>query len=488
MPLLQRLSAFWGHVSPQKTLLPKTVNYDQDNINTAVDIKTRLKDRQSMSPASKVFSWQLDTPPLLDSASTSTTGLKRKRSSLDVVNLKRRRIVESTAGLKKKRVSATIFPPMRKHTFVADMDQDMDGDTLMDDDTSDLSSLMSNINVASDLEPVAAPPIWTNDDGQDETLIEPATPYHKGFSSPTAATADDAVPAHPTDQLLYPIDAAPLYQHIHARGREPLLPSHWKLDFRFLPDALFTSRHDSASDTNSRAFVSSLRNADFRATKALSDLIGLGPRVRDKVIAKLPPEPLLVRAVEAYMRWALEDAGLAGSKGMGASCTSHKPVLVPPPLLAIHAGGARVPAEVLQAGLMDKFHALAQRHRRAASAATQYSLPGDASEQSPVLPSTLYGCIVSHTLIAVLAWAPPQSSQLQLRQDPFGVVGVFDFGQPEYAVWNALAIAILVVHCRNIGLQLARAGVGEVAVGERRQGWGRGEEGEGGAGESDPDA
>lgn len=64
---------------------------------------------------------------------------------------------------------------------------------------------------------------------------------------------------------------------------------------------------------------------------------------------------------------------------------------------------------------------------------------------------TLYGVTASHSVMAFVSYAPPseEHEEPQLR-----LIAMFDFGKEGYDVWNSLAIAIFVIHCRNRMIQL----------------------------------
>lgn len=65
----------------------------------------------------------------------------------------------------------------------------------------------------------------------------------------------------------------------------------------------------------------------------------------------------------------------------------------------------------------------------------------------PDLP-TLYGVVACHTIMAFVSYDVHATTPL-LR-----TVAMFDLGQEGYDVWNSLAIAIFVIHCRNRLIQL----------------------------------
>jgi hypothetical protein len=69
----------------------------------------------------------------------------------------------------------------------------------------------------------------------------------------------------------------------------------------------------------------------------------------------------------------------------------------------------------------------------------------------PEVP-TLYGITASHSVMAFVSYAPAdrERDQPQLR-----LIAMFDFSKEGYDVWNSLAIAIFVIHCRNRMMQLS---------------------------------
>lgn len=79
----------------------------------------------------------------------------------------------------------------------------------------------------------------------------------------------------------------------------------------------------------------------------------------------------------------------------------------------------------------------------------QNEAAGHASASSvfPKIP-TLYGVIVSHTIMAFVSY------DASFPDAPLRTVAIFDFGLEGYDVWNSLAIAIFVIHARNRLLEL----------------------------------
>ena len=69
---------------------------------------------------------------------------------------------------------------------------------------------------------------------------------------------------------------------------------------------------------------------------------------------------------------------------------------------------------------------------------------------APEVP-TLYGVTASHTVMAFVSYAPATE---ETQKDQLRLIAMFDFSKEGYDVWNSLALAIFVIHCRNRMMQL----------------------------------
>lgn len=181
------------------------------------------------------------------------------------------------------------------------------------------------------------------------------------------------------------------------------------------------------------------------AQKALNELFELGGRTRDAVLQKAPvrtAEYHIRRAVQKYNKWALKDAGLEDvwhNISLFKTISCHK----------------RVSPEVMQAKMLRKLNKLAALWRDAlrmremedAQSINRSKSRAVDLDPSPEVP-TLYGVFASHTLLAFTSY-DPHAEKPVLRS-----VAMFDLGQEGYDVWNSLAIAIFVIHCRNRLLDL----------------------------------
>ncbi|KAF2658745.1 hypothetical protein K491DRAFT_755847 [Lophiostoma macrostomum CBS 122681] len=233
-------------------------------------------------------------------------------------------------------------------------------------------------------------------------------------------------------------DAIFLFQKLGLRGFEPLFPYSWIDDFPVLPTNLFTRKLELA-------FIKPELDSesDFHAQKALTELFELGGRTRDAVLHNAPirtAEHHIRQAVLKYNKWALRDAGLDDiwrNLSLFETVSCHK----------------EVSPEVMQARMLRKLNKLADLWRDALrkremenNQSTKHG-KSRADEPTPEVP-TLYGVFTSHTLLAFTSY-DTHAVKPVLRS-----VAIFDFGQEGYDVWNSLAVAIFIIHCRNRLLDL----------------------------------
>jgi hypothetical protein len=317
-------------------------------------------------------------------------------------------------------------------------DEDEDGsdaDEVMRDDEG-LSSMFSTVRVDGSPTPEDFLDEYDSEVDVDETRVLDDGEYHNtpikrkittlpeeqkafgvGSSEMRAAGWDD--------------DYITLVQKIKMRGHEPLLPQSWRFNFRSFPDALFAPDDD--------AFIGSICNQHFRAEKALEKLLELGAQVRDSdiVSSRTRPEMHIRRMMEVYQKWAALDSGL----------DPHTAI----PLIALEAKPAGYSVTDLHQNANRKLERLAARYRAAFRVleSTENSPASKASTQYSYPVPTLYAIVASHTLIALMAYKP---------EDPTPdakPIAFFDMTNSNYDVWNALALAIMVCHARNVQVRIA---------------------------------
>ena len=216
-------------------------------------------------------------------------------------------------------------------------------------------------------------------------------------------------------------------------------------------------------------------------------------RARDRLVRSLAPEDTLRRGIESYIKWSERDGNIARTS------ESHIPVL---------AVGTAKPGESVASvvgRVTDQLHSLGRRYRE--KWLLRQSIEGseaetlrsshygkvdvvtkseeeelddeeeeEAEEQDPDLISTnndrnnddetppedaigeeyshdlptLYGIVIKHTVVAMVTYdvcVPGQEVRF---------ISIFDFSKPDQDVWNGLAVAILVVICRNYLMDLAK--------------------------------
>ncbi|KAJ9644715.1 hypothetical protein H2199_003678 [Coniosporium tulheliwenetii] len=399
MPLFQRLSQrFWDYVSPRKTQERR----DKPFKAKVPSISTKPTPRQhgrkpvrssmgrSMSPDTRINNWQLGTPPLIQRSSNPGERLMLTPATSRTADLQ-------TSGL------------------------DFEGDTLIDDfGSSPVAHEDSTLNV------------------NDETIVVPEERY-EGFKRKTfdreSILEKHAEQARTMRAEGWTEDAIELVQKFQMRGFEALMPKSWELDFSTIPSELFTAN-------NEEAFIKSIVEKDFRATKALNALIGLGPRVRDTLETKnpfRPPEQVILRALESYIKWSYDDGGL--------SFTSI-------PILALEAGSSEMSTEEIGKNMLTKlgnlrdcFADVFRIHSSVESADGSQSLEPPSEAFSHELP-TLYGIVMASTVMAFVAY------DCYTPEPEVRMMGMFNYKHSDYDVWNSLAAAILVVHCRNKMMEL----------------------------------
>ena len=168
----------------------------------------------------------------------------------------------------------------------------------------------------------------------------------------------------------------------------------------------------------------------------MSNLFDLGSLVRDAWHTRAPKRTSayhIKRAVRKYTKWAMKDGGL---DDMWSAL----------PLFEIATWGRDVHSSEGEKRMAQKLSNLYARWQEA----LQIQADGARTSSVPEVP-TLYGVTASHTLMAFVSYAPPteenQTEQLRL-------IAMFDFGKEGFDVWNSLAVAIFVIHCRNRMTQL----------------------------------
>jgi len=378
-----------------------------------------------MSPSERIDSWEVR--PASDASESVAGNKKRKRAYTP----------STRAGRQHK------LQKMEDDEMDHTPDLDYDGDTQMDDDEEDeLASGMSTIRVGHS--PSLREEYEDEDLDIEETIVVSEAEYAR--TTPKRKRIIDLPKEHEsrgvsTEELRahgWDDDHITLVQHIAMRGFEPLLPKHWKFDYRFMPDALFEQDDD--------AFISSVRGDHYRGVMALEKLFELGARTRDRVLldGRVTPEEQVRRQLTAYMKWAEADAGLDTRTAI--------------PLITLEMKPSGTPAAELQENARCKLARLAARYTEAfrVRQSIENSPTTDSTSTKLSYPvPTLYAFIASHTVVALAAY---RHDDPERKVKP---VAFFDMKDKDHDVWNALALAIVVCHARNVQVRIAEeTGVG----------------------------
>ncbi|KAF2226886.1 hypothetical protein BDZ85DRAFT_256927 [Elsinoe ampelina] len=438
----------WQYVSPAKPA-PHTRRKHTIEPSPPSSLSL-LQQRQSMSPTSRVAAWHVTSPTTSLTSKISPTEpstgtyLKRKRTPTlaEVQPLKRARgrppkVSGKTAPVIKRprgrpRKSTGPKKPTAKSPM-ADFDVDM---TAVDDESSMRSEIVvgrsrSQSPDGKNLD--ETPPSWDEQDALDDTCmeIENATldaPSSVGRGSSPAITLNAINPGSQVtvqDLSAFPIMAQPLILSLLARGQEPVLAGTWENDFPFLPETLFLR------STIQPPHIGSVSGSNFRAQKYFETLLKLGAQARDKALLGKSPDRTIVKTVQKYLAWTFRDANLIAEDQL--KC---------PAILVTAFTNQQADPAMAQRILVEKLY-----HQECI---WRHWLGND------MLLPCLYGVLVTNNMVVITVYEPNGSftedkgQSLEKIEAGLQSLGVFDFGSEGFDVWNALAIALLAVHVRDI--------------------------------------
>lgn len=171
------------------------------------------------------------------------------------------------------------------------------------------------------------------------------------------------------------------------------------------------------------------------AQLALSHLFDLGSLARDAWHTRAPrrtPAYQIKRAVRNYTKWAAKDGDV---DQLWSELPLFELISFP---LEVHSSIVEEKMTKRLSNLHAKWHE-----------ALQFQATESGTE-APEIP-TLYGVTASHTVMAFVSHVPPTEGK---GQGGLRLIAMFDFGKEGYDVWNSLAVAIFVIHCRNRMMQL----------------------------------
>ncbi|KAK5118237.1 hypothetical protein LTR85_008217 [Meristemomyces frigidus] len=483
MAFLKRLSdSFWSYVSPSKPnathATPQTVpKFKKPAIpNRRASLEDVVRFSRSMSPVARVDSWHVD----LSSEATGSVAGARKRKQLHTPSSgtgqsKRARMMESADIEDEEMDYASEYELENDEDVQMDQDEGEEGEdgeeesddseeedgedvegeadeeSEEDEDTDELASGISNVRMQSTSPASLAKLQYEDEDDveQDTTLVVSEEEYNRN-SPPNRRKVIHIPEEHSnrgvsTEDLRaagWSDDHIELVQHIAMRGFEPLLPSYYTMDYRYMPDTLF-SRYNNA-------IISSARGEHYKGIVALNKLLELGGRVRDRVLldGRVTPEQQVRISLQLYTKWANADAGLDQNTAI--------------PILALEMQPADTDPRELQERVRRKMARLHARYEEVFRVRRSIeTTPSSASTKLSYPVPQLYAIIASHTFIALMAYRPELVAEGQIK-----LVSHFNMEDKNYDVWNALALAIIVCHARNMQMRIAE----ETGLGVKQQG------------------
>jgi len=168
----------------------------------------------------------------------------------------------------------------------------------------------------------------------------------------------------------------------------------------------------------------------------LNNLIQAGPRCRDQIIANQTPERPLDREITSYIKWSLLDGQLRRKSFI--------------PLVSIATAKRNESVQSVVHRITDKFHSLGREYRD--KWRHPKSKESDADQKFLHEMPTLYGFVVKYSIVAIV------TCDTSVPGKPIRTIMTLDFQKVGQDVWQALAIAIVVIKARNILMQLAEEG------------------------------
>ncbi|EGX53690.1 hypothetical protein AOL_s00006g18 [Orbilia oligospora ATCC 24927] len=276
-----------------------------------------------------------------------------------------------------------------------------------------------------------------------------------------------------------------LFRRLRRRGREALLPAPWRLDFTTFPETLY-------SPVGEQSFICALTpsaSMEFRGiifqfhcfsilcllvqvlilkclnnpgSQALQRLVNVGGQVRDRteINPSAPVEPLIFQEIKNFLTWAEKDGEICTFLKNPASCS--RPSSSPPysfsqsdaenlalsSVLTINYnrsknGNAKVTSEKTERKMKSMASELRVKNQQAPR---QTAPPSNDIENidTPARPlAVIYGITV-YNCVAALSSLGCDGSDTDVKTHV-----VLDWTDTGLDIWNAIAVAIFIVSCRN---------------------------------------
>jgi hypothetical protein len=157
----------------------------------------------------------------------------------------------------------------------------------------------------------------------------------------------------------------------------------------------------------------------------------MGPRIRELKGARKPMEPYIKRQLQQYIKWSQIDGGYHNMKFL--------------PVILLVAGKRHHSIERITKNTKDQLNVLAQKHRDYLALQSQEQL--SSNEQFRRTPPIVHS-------ITIAQWVTVFSSLDSSKPGaPIKTVAHFEFSDRRNDIWNAFALAILIVTARNYTMQ-----------------------------------
>ncbi|KAF3125041.1 hypothetical protein TWF703_011072 [Orbilia oligospora] len=247
-----------------------------------------------------------------------------------------------------------------------------------------------------------------------------------------------------------------LFRRLRRRGREALLPAPWRLDFTTFPETLYSPVGEQSficalTPSASMEFrgiifqfhcfsilcllvqVLILRCLNNLGSQALQRLVNVGGQVRDRteINPSAPVEPLIFQEIKNFLTWAEKDGEISLSSILTINYNRSK------------NGNAKVTSERTERKMKSMASELRVKNQQAPH---QTAPPSNDIENidTPARPlAVIYGITV-YNCVAALSSLGCDSSDTDVKTHV-----VLDWTDTGLDIWNAIAVAIFIVSCRN---------------------------------------
>ncbi|KAK6515662.1 hypothetical protein TWF506_007980 [Arthrobotrys conoides] len=222
-----------------------------------------------------------------------------------------------------------------------------------------------------------------------------------------------------------------LFRRLRRRGREPLLPAPWRLDFTTFPETLY-------SPVGEQSFICALTpsaSMEFRGSQALQRLVNIGGQLRDRteINPSAPVEPLIFQEIKNFLTWAEKDGDTSLSSILTINYNRSK------------NGNSKTTSEKTERKMKSMANELRAKNQQSPRQTTPPSNGLDStSTDTPARQlAVIYGITV-YNCVAALSSLGCDNPDTDVKTHV-----VLDWTDAGLDIWNAIAVAIFIVSCRN---------------------------------------